>query len=90
MISAGKNNKHTKNRVFLITDTVVKQELKIQHKGTKEIWDDMNTNLLQGVKIRATRSQVMGIEVECDDNMERRRTHSLLMYKVEPIYYVVG
>ena len=36
-MSAGKNSKHIKNSFFVVTDKFVQEELKIQHKGTKEI-----------------------------------------------------
>ena len=69
-MSAGKNSKHTKNRIFIITDTVAQEELKVQHKGTEEMWADVNTKPLQGMKFRVTRAQVMGIAVEYDDDTE--------------------
>ena len=40
--SAGKNSKHTKNMSLLITDKVDMGDLKIQHKGTDEMWSDVN------------------------------------------------
>ena len=49
------------------------------------MWPDMNTKPLQEMKFRVMRAQVMGIAVEYDDNTERRRTHPLLMPKVEPM-----
>ena len=41
--SAGKNSKHIKNRFLLITDKVVQGDLKIEHKGTDDMWGDVNT-----------------------------------------------
>ena len=84
-MSASKNSKHIKNSFFLITDRVSQEELKIQHKGTDEMWADMNTKPLQGMKFQKMRAQVMGIAVEYDDNTEHQRTHPLLMPKVKPI-----
>ena len=83
-MSASKNSKHIKNGFFLITDKIAQEELEVQHKGTDEMWADMNTKPLQGMKFQVMRAQVMGIAVEYDDNMERRRTHPPLMPKVEP------
>ena len=47
-MSTGKNRKHIKNGFFLITDKVAQQELEVQHKGTAEMWADVNTKPLQG------------------------------------------
>ena len=49
-MAAGKHSKHIKNRLLLITDNVVQEELEIQHKGAEERWADMHTKLLQGMK----------------------------------------
>ena len=35
---AVKNSKHIKNRFFLITDKVAQGDIKIEHKGTNEMW----------------------------------------------------
>ena len=51
-MSAGKNSKHMKNILFLITDKVAQEELEIQHKGTKGMCADTNTKPLQGLKFR--------------------------------------
>ena len=85
-MSAGKNSKHIKNHFFfLITDKVAQEELEVHHKGTDEMWADVNTKPLQGTKFRVMRVQVMGIDVEYDDDAERHRTHPLLLPKVEPV-----
>ena len=39
----------------------------------------MNTKPLQGTKFQVMRAQVMGIDVEYDDDIERRRRHYLLV-----------
>ena len=82
-MSAGKNSKHIKNRFFLITDKVVQGDLKIEHKGTDEMWGDVNTMPTQGKRFRVMRAEVMGVSVNYDDDDERRRTHHLLMPKIE-------
>ena len=51
-ISAGKNSKHIKNRFFLITHKVAKDDVKIRHMGTNSIWADVNTKPLQGQLFR--------------------------------------
>ena len=81
-MSAGKNSKHIKNRFFLITDKVAMGDLEIQHKGTYEMWADVNTNPIQRERFRVIHGQVMGISDHYDDNMDRRHTHLLLLPKV--------
>ena len=81
-MSAGKNSKRIKNRFFLITDKVVQGDLKIEHKGTDEMWGDVNTKPTQGKRFRVMRAEVMGVSVDYDDDDERRRTHPLLMPKI--------
>merc|ERR1712086_339309 len=76
-MSAGKNSKHIKNSFFLITDKVAQEELEVQHRGTEDMWADVNTNRVQGTKFRVMRAQVMGIDVEHDDDAERCRIHPL-------------
>ena len=78
-MSAGKNSKHIKNRFFLITDKVAQGDLEIRHKGTDDMWADMNTKPTQGKLFRTQRSKVMGVPADYDDDMERRNTHPLLL-----------
>ena len=82
-MSAGKNSKHIKNRFFLITDKVVQGDLKIEHKGTDEMWGDVNTKPTQGKRFRVLRAEVMGVSVDYEDKNERRCTHPLLTPKIE-------
>ena len=76
-MSAGKNSRHIKNRFFLITDKVAQGDLEIRHTGTKSMWDDVNTKPVQGGLYRIFRHQMMGVPIEYDDDLERRRTHPL-------------
>ena len=78
-MSAGKNSKHIKNRFFLITDKVAQGDLKIRHKGTDDMWADMNTNPTQGKLFRTQRIKVMGVPVDYDDDVELRNMHTLLL-----------
>ena len=82
-MSAGKNSKHIKKRCFLITDKVAQGNLEIHHKGTDDMWVDVNTKLTQGKRFRVMHRKVMGIRADYDDDVERRRTHPILMPKVE-------
>ena len=82
-MSAGKNSKHIKNRFFLITDKVAQGDLRIEHMGTNNMWGDVNTKPTQGKRFRIMRAEVMGVSVDYDDDDERRRTHPLLMTKIE-------
>ena len=47
------------------------------------MWGDVNTKPTKGKSFRVMRAEVMGVIVDYDDDEERRRTHSLLMSKVE-------
>ena len=57
--------------------------IEIQHKGTDEMWDDVNTKPTQGNRFRVMRGHVMGIPEDYGDDVERRRTHPLLLPKIE-------
>ena len=65
----------SKNRFFLITDKVAQGNLEIRHMGTKSMWADVNTKPVQGELHRIFRHQMMGVPIEYDDDVERRRTH---------------
>ena len=76
---AGKNSKHIKNRFFLITDKVAQGGLLIQHKGTKDMWADVNTKPVQGLLFQKFRHKLMGVPVEYDDDVKKRKTHPMLI-----------
>ena len=82
-MSAGKNSKNTKNQFFLITDTVAQKDLQICHMGTDEMWEDVNIKPTQGKRYRVMSSKIMRFPVDYDDDEECRRTHPLLMPKVD-------
>ena len=50
-------------------------DLELQHKGTDEMWDDVNTNPIQGKRFWVMGGHVMGISADYDNNVECRRTH---------------
>ena len=58
-------------------------DLKIEHIGIDDMWGDVNTKPTQGKRFRIMRAEVMGVSVDYDDDDERRRTHQLLMPKLE-------
>ena len=84
-LSAGRQSKHVENRFFLITDKVARNELQVLHKGTKDMIADIHTKPVQGSDFRYLRSEIMGISVEYDDDVERRQTHPLLLPKLEQV-----
>merc|ERR1712194_97498 len=57
--------------------------LSIQHKGTKDMWADVNTKPVQGLLFRKFRHEMMGVPVEYDDDVERRNTHPMLLPKTK-------
>ena len=82
-MSARKNSRHIQNQFFLITDKVAQGDLEIRHMGTKSMWADVNTKPIQVGLYQIFRHQMMGIPIEYDDDVERRRTHPLLLPEVE-------
>ena len=82
-MSAGKASRHIHHRFFLITDKIEKGDVTVEHRGTKEMWADGNTKPLQGAGFRTFRSKLMGLPENYDDDVERDRTHLLLLPKPE-------
>ena len=82
-MSAGKNSKHIKNRFFLIADKVAKDDVKIRHMRTKSMWAEVNTKPVQGQLFRTFRHHMMGVPVDYNDDVERKRTHPVLLPKVD-------
>ena len=64
-------------------DKIAIGDIEVQHKGTDEMWGDINMKPIQGTKYRVMRALVTGISADYDDDAERQRTHPLLMPKVE-------
>ena len=83
-MSAGKNSKHIKNRLFLIADKVSKYDVEIRHLETKSMWADVNTKPVQGQLFSTFRHHMTGVSVDYDDDVERKRTHAMLLPKIEP------
>ena len=81
--SAGKNSKQIKNSFFLIGDKVALGDIENHHKGTDEMWADVNINPMQEKRFRVMRGQFMGIPEDYDDDVERRLTHPLFLLKIE-------
>ena len=51
--------------------------------GSKSMWADINTKLVQGELFRTFQHYMMGVPIDYDDDVERRRTHPMLLPKVE-------
>ena len=81
-MSTGTKSKHIKNRIFLITGKVSLEDLEIHHKGTDEMWADVNTKPMRGGRFRIMCGHVMGIPEDYDYNVERRHTYPLLLPKI--------
>ena len=47
------------------------------------MWSDVNTKPVQGGLYGIFLHQMMGVQIEYDDDVERRRTHPLLLPEVE-------
>ena len=82
-MSAGKNSNHIKNRFFLISEEIAQGELDIRNMGTKFMWADDNTKPVHGALFRIFQSDIMGMLIEYNYDVERRRTHLLLLPIIE-------
>ena len=82
-ISAGKNRKHIKNRFLLITDKTAQRELEIRYTSNNSMWVIVNTKTLQVALFIIFQSNMMGVQIEYNDDVERRRTHPLLLPIIE-------
>ena len=51
--------------------------------GTKSMWADVNTKPVQCALFKIFQSGMMGVPFEYDDDVERRRTHPLLLPLIE-------
>ena len=89
-MSAGKNSKYIKNGFFLIADKVAKDDVEIRHMGTKSMWADINTKQVHGELFRIQRHHMMGVPINYDDEVERRRTHVLLLPTIEAVKMTVS
>ena len=89
-MSAGKNSKHIKNRFFLIADKVAKDDVRIRHMGTQSMWADVNTKPVQRELFLIQRHHMMGVPINYDDDVERKRTYVLLLPKVKPTKMTVS
>ena len=81
----GKASKHSKNRCFLVTDTIVQEELIVQHRGTELIWSNANPKPSQGDGFRLFRSMLMCIPPDHDNDIERTNTHPFLLPKAKAV-----
>ena len=73
----------SKNRFFLIADKVAKDDVEIRHMGTKSMRADVDPKPVQGQLFWTFRHHMMGVSVDYDDDVERKRTHPMLLPKVE-------
>ena len=69
---------------MLIADKVAKDDIKIRHMGTKSMWADVSTKPVQGQLFRTFRHHMLGVPVDYDDDVEGKRTHPMLLPKIEP------
>ena len=80
-IMAVKRSRHIHHRFSLITGKIEKGDVTVEHHGTKEMWADGNTKLLQGAGFRLFRSKTMSIPENYDNAVERCATQPLLLPK---------
>jgi len=80
--SSSKRTKHIEHRYFLVKDKVDRKDLEIQHAPTEEMWSDLLTKPQQGALFRKMRAVLMNIDVNYDDEAERKKTHPKLLPQV--------
>ena len=78
-MSSSKRTKHIHHRYFLIKDKVDRGDLEIRHAPTEEMWSDVLTKPLQGMLFKRMRAELMNVEVNYDDKIERKNTHPKLL-----------
>ena len=77
--SSSKQIKHIHHRYFLIKDKVVRGDLKIKHAPTDEVWSDMLIKPQQCMLFKRMRAELMNVEVNYDDKVERKKMHPKLL-----------
>ena len=84
-VSASKNSEHIKHQFFFTSNKADQRELEIKHLGTntKSMWADVKINIVRGELFRTFRHQVMRVQIEHGDHIERRNIHPMLLSKVE-------
>ena len=77
--SSSKKTKHIHHRYFLTKDKVVCGDPEVKYAPTEEMWSDMLTNPHQGMLFMGMRAELMIVEVNDDDEVERKNTHPKLL-----------
>ena len=62
---------------------ISQKDMEVKYASAKEIWADINTKPLQGQLFSEMRAKQVGIAVDYDDDQERRRTHPMLLPRVD-------
>jgi hypothetical protein len=77
--SSSKQTKHIKCRYFFICDKIADGDLKAIYCPTEIMWANVLTKLKQGGPFCLDHSYLMNIPINYDDNVERTKTHPLLL-----------
>ena len=77
--SSFKRTKHIKHRYFLIKDLVDKGNIEIMHAPTEEMWSYVLTKPHQGMLSKKMRDLLMNVDVNYNDDLERRNTRPQLL-----------
>ena len=78
-MSGSSRTKHIKHRYYLVKDKIAHGDLEIAHMGTDKMWSDILNKPKQGKAFRVFRSHVMNCSEDYDDDVERIKTHPLLL-----------
>ena len=80
-LSTGKKSKHIHNQFVLIVNKIAKGDLEVKHAPTKQMLADINTKPLQGQLFWEMQANMIGVDVDYNDEQERRATHPMLIPK---------
>ena len=72
-------SKHIKAKNFLAKDKHDQKEIEFAKCHTTEMWVDMLTKPKQGTPFRKDRNMLMNVDIDYDDELERKNTDSRLL-----------
>ena len=82
-MSSLEKTKHIRHRFFLIKDRVESGDVEIRYEPTGSMWCDILTKPKQGSNFRKFKGYLMNVPEDYDNDVERLRTHPLLLLKQE-------
>ena len=78
-MSSSRRTKHIQHRYFLVKDLVDRGELEVRYMPMDQMWSDVLTKPLMGIKWQEMRAKLMNRPVNYDDKAERLATYPGLL-----------